>query len=249
MDTQSFIQSIQIGRLIYALEALMIKDSDNMNVANEQMIIPKDALETLWYEDANGNRISSHNVRNPFDIEAQRNVVYQVTRFPLEITTNYLKLVKREEVDACDHPDSYIVPTYGWTEGYVGRECKKCNGTQVKRIDEPWPERWNAEGSRQAFTTRYHIGRGNEDVILAMANSGDYSLSDAILIYSQACERCMNVLAYKYLNGKDGYPEYSEQWMKCNTVCEFCKHENVGAPIEKGWHKPEKNKKEETSTK
>lgn len=40
---------------------------------------------------------------------------------------------------------------------------------------------------------------------------------------STACERCMNVLAYKYLNGADGYEEYSDEWKKCNTECDFCK--------------------------
>lgn len=70
-----------------------------------------------------------------------------------------------------------------------------------------------------------HIGKGNEEVITAMVNSGDYTLSEAILLWARSCERCMNVLAYKYLNGKDGYPEYSEEWKKCNTVCRFCEEE------------------------
>lgn len=66
------------------------------------------------------------------------------------------------------------------------------------------------------------IGKSNEDVIVAMVNSGDYTLSEAIVLWSQSCERCMNVLAYKYLNGKEGYEEYSYEWEKCNTVCKFC---------------------------
>lgn len=69
------------------------------------------------------------------------------------------------------------------------------------------------------------IGGGNEDVVLAMVNSGDYRLSEAIAVFGNACERCMNVLAYKYLNGADGYEEYSEEWHKTNTVCDFCKGE------------------------
>lgn len=69
------------------------------------------------------------------------------------------------------------------------------------------------------------IGRGNEEVILAMANSGDYTLSEAFAVYTAACERCANVLAWKYTKGKHGYPEYSEQWNKTNTECEFCKDE------------------------
>lgn len=77
-------------------------------------------------------------------------------------------------------------------------------------------------GSDRFLTTSCHIGGGNEPVILAMANSGDYTLSEALAVYANACERCSNVLAYKYLNGADGYPEYSEEWKKCGTVCEYC---------------------------
>lgn len=77
-------------------------------------------------------------------------------------------------------------------------------------------------GSDRFLTTSCHIGGGNEPVILAMANSGDYTLSEALAVYANACERCSNVLAYKYLNGTDGYPEYSEEWKKCGTVCEYC---------------------------
>ena len=59
---------------------------------------------------------------------------------------------------------------------------------------------------------------------MAMVNSGDYTLQEALVVYSTACERCTNVLAYKYLNGADGYEEYSDEWKKCNTECDFCKN-------------------------
>ena len=68
-----------------------------------------------------------------------------------------------------------------------------------------------------------HYGKATQDCIVAMVNSGDYTLEEAIFICGSACERCMNVLLYKYLNGKDGYPEYSDEWKKCNTECAFCK--------------------------
>lgn len=60
---------------------------------------------------------------------------------------------------------------------------------------------------------------------MAMANSGGYTLQEALVVYSTACERCINVLAYKYLNGTDGYEEYSDsdEWKKCNTEYDFCK--------------------------
>ena len=81
------------------------------------------------------------------------------------------------------------------------------------------------EDGKPDITFSTHIGGGNQDVILAMANSGDYTLSEAMALYASCCERCMNVLCYKYLDGKDGYPEYSEEWKRCNTVCDFCKDE------------------------
>lgn len=63
--------------------------------------------------------------------------------------------------------------------------------------------------------------------IVAMVNSGDYTLGEAVYICATACERCANVLLYKYLDGKDGYPEGSEEWKKCNTCCDHCKDENI----------------------
>lgn len=74
-----------------------------------------------------------------------------------------------------------------------------------------------------SITCSTHIGGGNDLVILAMANSGDYTLREAIAVYAEACERCENVLAYNYLNGEDGYAEGSEEWLKCNTECRFCR--------------------------
>lgn len=65
------------------------------------------------------------------------------------------------------------------------------------------------------------------DCIVAMVNSGDYTLTQAVWIAANSCERCMNVLCYKYLNGADGYPEFSAAWKECNTCCEFCADQNV----------------------
>ena len=92
--------------------------------------------------------------------------------------------------------------------------------------EEVWffDENHKKEG-KPDITWSTHIGGGNQDVLLAMANSGDYTLSEAIAVWANACERCCNVLAYKYLNGADGYPEFSEEWKKCNTSCGFRKGE------------------------
>ena len=73
-----------------------------------------------------------------------------------------------------------------------------------------------------------NVGYGSkwsQECIIAMVNSGDYTLEQAIYVYCNACERCTNVLLYKYLDGKEGYPEYSEEWKKCNTICNWCRDE------------------------
>lgn len=62
------------------------------------------------------------------------------------------------------------------------------------------------------------------DLALAIVNSGDYTLGDAILIMAKSCERCLNVIYNHYMGPEEGYPELSEQWHKCNTKCKFCEH-------------------------
>ena len=88
--------------------------------------------------------------------------------------------------------------------------------------------KWISKGKERTFkpifTSRTSYGCG-QDCIVAMVNSGDFTLEQAIWVYANSCERCMNVLLYKYLNGKDGYEEYSEEWEKCNTICDFCREE------------------------
>ena len=73
-----------------------------------------------------------------------------------------------------------------------------------------------------------HLTWNDEKTILAMEKSGDFTLSEAIIVYATACEKCMNVLVHKYTNGEDGYAEYSEEWKKCGTSCKFCRTESEG---------------------
>jgi hypothetical protein len=180
------------------------------------MKISKENLKTLWYEDEHGNELPS---KEPWE-GAPEGAMFQISQFPFQLTTNHLKLISQKEVDKCRHPRKYIKPTYGWIDGIVGRECKQCGGTQTKRKWGLWPRKWNGYGSRSFFTTT----RGwSEDLVLAITNSGDYSLCESILIAATSCERCMNSLAHKYgLNW--GYPEYSEEWEKCGTTCRFCEN-------------------------
>ena len=73
------------------------------------------------------------------------------------------------------------------------------------------------------FFTTHTTFYGGQKCIVAMVNSGDYTLEEAIYVYCNSCERCMNVLEYKYLDGADGYAEFGEEWQKCNTVCDWCR--------------------------
>lgn len=182
------------------------------------MKISKENLETLWYENREtGEKIPSMNgeICNPEGADIR------VTRFPNIVRTSHYRLFTQEKVDKCKHPHKYVEPTYGWIDGIVGRRCKLCGGTQTKKKWHFWPRKWEGGGQKEIFEVN---SSWNEDLVMAIANSGDYTLREAILIASIACERCMNALAYKYgLN--DGYPEYSEEWKKCGTCCEFCKGE------------------------
>lgn len=64
----------------------------------------------------------------------------------------------------------------------------------------------------------------SEDLVLAMANTGKWQLSTAILIAANGCERCVNALAHQH-GCSWGYPEYSDAWHRSRTRCCFCKHE------------------------
>lgn len=144
------------------------------------MKIDKNKLKVgIWYEDENGNYITSTE-----SVDAPKEAVTCHVCFPLQIRTEHYRI--QPHVD----PDGNVRRTY----------C----------------------GSDKVCTTSCHIGGGNAPVIMAMVNSGDYTLSEALAVYANACERCANVLAYKYLDGKDGYAEYSEEWKKCGTVCDYC---------------------------
>ena len=79
-------------------------------------------------------------------------------------------------------------------------------------------------GKDRVLTITNHIGKDGGRLAVAMVNSGDYDLGEALGVLAMCCERCLNVLYNKYLpEVGDGYLEYSEEWKKCKTVCEFCK--------------------------
>ena len=96
---------------------------------------------------------------------------------------------------------------FKWFRNYMFRKMKK-RKDQMTFLDIA------------TFNTTFNAG---SDCIVAMVNSGDYTLGEAIYVYCHSCERCENVLERKYLGEEYGYEEYSEQWKNCNTECEWCK--------------------------
>jgi len=182
------------------------------------LTINKDELSTLWYENEDGEKYFPDLEKGVYGDEPE-GFIYQCSQFPNELTFNMLRSVVEDEVKNCPHPEEELVKDHGLIDGLEGRECSLCHGQQTKDVGEEWPEEWEAYGSRDLLTG--HSG-WQEDLVLAIATSGDYTLSEAILISANSCERCMNSLAEEY--GLDwGYLEGSDEWKKCGTECSFCK--------------------------
>lgn len=188
-------------------------------LSKRAMLIEKGMIPTLWYENKQGERhlISEEEMRTL--APPPEGFIYQHSQFPTTLHHNILRLHVKSEVDSCPHAEEHVRPTHGWVDGIEGRECHRCGGHQTRKTSESWPTEWDSGGSSS-------VGAGesgwSEDLALAMANSGDWKLSDAILIAANSCERCMNALAHKY-GLKWGYPEFGEEWRKCGTECDFCK--------------------------
>lgn len=161
------------------------------------MKIDLSKMKCYWWEDAEGNILELEGDRLPTEEEMEKYPCYH-SEFPCQI--------HHEIAHYGYHPrgiDRWLIKL-----PVVGKYVKKRIGKTFKDL--------------ATIRTTYNSGG---DCIVAMVNSGDYTLKQAIWVYANSCERCMNALCYKYLNGKDGYEEYSEEWHKCNTTCSFCEGE------------------------
>lgn len=127
-------------------------------------------------------------------------------------------------------------------KGDVGdsyREIVKTAKYQVSRFPFDLATRYlsletDEEGNPISREAGVGTSTWSQHLVLAMANSGDYNLYESIIISAESCERCLNVLLFKYTSrgsrGDHGYPELSPNWKKCGTECNFCKG--------MGWDKP-----------
>lgn len=197
------------------------------------MKIEKENLCSLWLENEEGEKFFPNfkDLGKMWD-GVPEGFIYHHSKFPTQLHHSILRFVVKEEVENCKHPKEYITPTSGWIDGVEGRECKLCNGSQTKNIDESWPEKWNANGTRSFMSME---SGWSEDLVLAMATKrkpkflrksffdfSKFTLSESIIIGANTCEACMNVLRYHYLGKKEGYKEGSEEWKIANTSCDFC---------------------------
>ena len=151
-------------------------------------------MRHFWWEDTEGNVLELENNRLPTEEEKEKYCYYH-SEFPCQLHHNISHYGY--------HPKG--IQKFLIKLPFIGEHIKKKLGKTFKDIC--------------TFNTTYRSG---SDCIVAMVNSGDYTLEQAIWIYANSCERCMNALCYKYLEGKDGYEEYSEEWKKCGTSCDFC---------------------------
>jgi len=179
------------------------------------MRIPAD-IPSLWYQNDKGDKWFPRTAGECHD--PPTGFIYLHVRSVGEMHHDVYRAVVQEEVEACQHPAGYVIPTYGWVDGVVGRECRLCHGTQVRRVGEPWPKRWEANGARKFASG----GSTPNDLVTAMVRSSQFDVCRATLICSLACERCLNVLYREYLGDERGYPEGSAEWNACGTRCEFC---------------------------
>lgn len=157
------------------------------------MNIDVSKMQVCWWEDENGNVLPEG-----CDRETKGAKFYHST-FPCQIT---------HEIDDYDyHP-----------EGFISKYL-----FQKSKLYKKW---WCSRNNKTfrplcSFNTTYGT-KSSQECIVAMVNSGEYTLEQAIWVFTTACERCMNVLCHKYLNGKEGYEEYSDDWKQANTCCVFC---------------------------
>ena len=152
------------------------------------MKIKKEHLCILWYENDKCEKwIPDENHFRKLT-KPPKGFIYQASRFPLEIKTNYLRLYN--------------------------------------------------DRSKQIMTGSSGCP---EDLAVALLIKGGYRLREALLIGSICCERCMNVLAWK-LGLKWGYKEYSAEWKKCGTSCDFCGHLKYTKPKRSPLNRKHKDK-------
>lgn len=176
-------------------------------------------LPNLWYENENGERWAPPQGYNG-DPAPPPGFVYQHSRFASQIRHGILRLTQRTEVDSCPHGE--VRPTGGWIDGWEGRRCHECQGSQTREVNADdempeWPETWDAQGSTAIMDG--NMGWSPALVTELVKHGAD--IMDAIVYAAVCCERCWNVAAFQ-CGLPDGYAKDSPEYAKAGTSCELC---------------------------
>lgn len=189
------------------------------------MNIDKNKLKIgIWYEDRERNVYK--NDADEYGRPNEKCETYHVC-FPLQVSEQIRAYYTNK--NTCRHPLKYRNRTHGWKKGIKGCRCNCCGKEKVGSSLIPFAFMPWKPGSDKydLFTGNTTLCKQSGKCVVAMVNSGDYELDEALAVMAHACERCMNVLLHKYLNVEDGYEEYSDEWEKANTEYDFCRKSKV----------------------
>ncbi len=218
-----------------ALASMSVMKIASRKIVLRAKIASRPKIPILWWENEDGDRwVQSHGSEAP-----PPGYIYQWSRFPTQLREHCLRTVQQDEVDACPHPPELIKKDLGIIDSMEGRECMRCHGYQSKNKGDPWPDKWEAHGSREVMVG---VSSWSDDLVIAMIRPNSEELTkaverfgeeprllemdDAILMAATSCERCLNGLRWRY-GLDDGYPPYGTEWDKAGTSCFMCRETDV----------------------
>jgi hypothetical protein len=201
-----------------------------INNGISKLAIRFNQLPTIWYENEDGKNEWIPDLKEN-EFNPPEGFRYQHSKFPSVLRETVLKLMNREDIESCKHPETRT--DHGLIDGFEGRICNYCGGYQNKQTGEPWPEQWEVPDSQEVCSMESSYP---PELILAMTRPTKeeqrkskkrgyspkvLSFDQAVLMAATACERCLNALLWMY-GCNDGYPEKSQKWKNSNTKCKLC---------------------------
>lgn len=104
------------------------------------MKIDKSKLKIgIWYEDAEGNILSTGDTSVDPTCAPEGAVTYH-SCFPLEMTERVYTVHTAEDKKKCKHRRKYWKKTVDLIKGYKGHSCTKCGCCQVRKWYQPWDD-------------------------------------------------------------------------------------------------------------
>ena len=134
-----------------------------------------------WYEDENGNVI---NQKEDLMFKTPEKARTYHSCFPLQITESIYAAHSKSQKETCKHKRKYWKKDTGLIKGLKGHICTNCGCSQTRKWWQPWGRKWDyGTDTTPLIDLHTNIGGGNQDVIMAMVNSGDYTLQEALVVF------------------------------------------------------------------